>query len=201
MIAKYNKAVVDQNDRDIANIIIELLTSTGRAVVPDSIDVDVQWPKATASNIQSQHRELSEFLGQEMSKAALGQTLTTESGSRGARSLGEVHETIREDVAEADAVESQSTLTRDLVSHFYEFNWPGSRKGSFYINTDGTVDVIVIKDMIRDLADRVDIPQDWAREQLNIRKPLPGEQICGENLDKVDPSQKPKPAEPNDQTL
>jgi len=40
------------------------------------------------------HKLLADFMGAEMAKAVLGQTLTVEAGQRGARSLGEVHDRV-----------------------------------------------------------------------------------------------------------
>ncbi|MFB2553349.1 DUF935 domain-containing protein [Ensifer soli] len=69
---------------------------------------------------------LSRYLDELMSEAVLGETLTTNSGERGARSLGEVHNEVREAIAKADADLISATLKRTLVRWIVELNIPGA---------------------------------------------------------------------------
>ncbi len=60
-----------------------------------------------------------------MSEAVLGETLTTNSGERGARSLGEVHNEIRVAIAKADADLVCQSIRDTLVRWYVELNYPG----------------------------------------------------------------------------
>ncbi|MYE14090.1 MAG: DUF935 family protein, partial [Gammaproteobacteria bacterium] len=55
------------------------------------------------------------------------QTLTTEAGDRGARSLGEVHELVRKDIEHSDGRQLAATLRRDLIMPMVALN-RGERK-------------------------------------------------------------------------
>jgi hypothetical protein len=57
-----------------------------------------------------------------MSKAVLGQTLTVDAGERGARSLGEVHLQVREDIVRQDAQALMSLVNGQLIPWIVELN-------------------------------------------------------------------------------
>ncbi|ODN71185.1 DUF935 domain-containing protein [Methylobrevis pamukkalensis] len=69
---------------------------------------------------------MARYLDELMSEAVLGETLSTNSGTRGARSLGEVHNDVRVAIAKADADEISATLKESLVAWIVELNWPGA---------------------------------------------------------------------------
>ena len=78
----------------------------------------------------------------EMSKAILGGTLGSDAGTRGARSLGEVHERNELMIARADAAISASTLRRDLLRPMVEFNFgPSAPVPSFAFAVDPAADL------------------------------------------------------------
>lgn len=191
-IATYKKTV-DGKDREFAEAMIQTLTATGAGVKPDTVDLDIQWPKSSGSNLQSVHKELVEFIGMEMSKAGIGQTLTIEAGARGARSLGEVHNAVRKDVRESDATDIAGTLTRDVVGPFYAFNFPSARPGTFRFHTEAGVDITALSNAIDKLADKVAIPQSWVRDEIGAPEPKEGEPICGTG-GKTEPEDEPDQA-------
>lgn len=177
-IVSYEKSA-DENDTSLAETIAEVLTGRSSVVHPKTLDVSVEWPKSTGSNLQSVHRELCEFFGQEESKAVLGQTLTTEAGSRGARALGVVHDNIRLDVRESDAVGVGATLNRFIVRPFYGFNYGSTvRRGTFRFHTEDGVDMEKLAIVIEKIAPYVAIPQAWVRDELGIPEPSKNEPIC-----------------------
>lgn len=65
---------------------------------------------------------LAKFCNAEISKAVLGQTLTTEVGDSGSRALGDTHNLVRHDLLEADSKALEKTLRRDLIRPLVEFN-------------------------------------------------------------------------------
>lgn len=178
-LAFYDKAI-DEKSRDFAEEAIQTITATGAAVLPKTVDLKVEWPKATGSSLQGVHSEITGFFGSEISKAVLGQTLTTEAGFRGARSLGQVHDNIRRDIREADAVGIAACLDQYLVGPFYAFNYgDGVRRGSFRFQTEDGVDMTALAEVINKLADKVAIPQAWVRDQLGVPAPTDEDELCG----------------------
>lgn len=72
---------------DIAALksIVAGMSSSGAAVHPDTVKVTMQMPSGSAgATSRSDHSGLFQVMGSEMSKAVLGQTLTTEQGNTGA---------------------------------------------------------------------------------------------------------------------
>jgi phage gp29-like protein len=58
----------------------------------------------------------------------LGQTLTTEPGERGARSLGEVHLAVREDIVRQDAQALMALVNGQLIPWIVELNLPPAQR-------------------------------------------------------------------------
>lgn len=178
-LAQYKKGL-DNKDREFAETAVETLTASGSAAYPETVNLTVAWPKSTGSNLQSVHRELCEFFGQEESKAVLGQTLTTEAGSRGARALGAIHDNIRRDINEADAVGIAASLNLYLVEPYYAFNHGDTmRRGTLRFHTEDGVDIETMAKVINLIGDMIEIPQAWARDQIGCPDPTDGDEICG----------------------
>lgn len=116
----YKKGADPTSINNLRNILRQM-SSSGVATKPEDVEIDVHWPKG--NQVGSTHKELAEFLGAEMSKAVLGQTLTTEAGSRGARSLGEVHNNVRRDIRDGDAFDVAACLTQHLVAPLIAMNF------------------------------------------------------------------------------
>jgi phage gp29-like protein len=179
MLAQYKKGS-DGKDRAFAEEAIEALTASGGAAYPETVDLKVSWPKSTGSNLQSVHRELCEFFGQEISKAVLGQTLTTEAGSRGARSLGDIHENILHMINEGDARGIAESLNLCLVEPYYAFNHGDSmRRGTLRFHTEDGVDLEIMAKVVSLLvAAGVKIPQGWVRDQIGCPDPTDEDELC-----------------------
>lgn len=109
------------DDIDALEDMLDKLSAAGVATHSKRTDLKIHFPVGM-TGIQSQHRELAAFMGEEISKAVLGQTLTTEAGVRGARSLGDVHDRIRRDIRDRDATAMAATLRRDLASWVVRLN-------------------------------------------------------------------------------
>lgn len=115
------KKGADKTSIDNLRSILRQMSASGVATKPEDAQIEIHWPKG--NTVGGTHKELAEFLGGEMSKAVLGQTLTTEAGSRGARSLGEVHDKVRRDILEGDALDVAACITRDLVAPLIAMNF------------------------------------------------------------------------------
>jgi phage gp29-like protein len=166
---------------DITNLenVMRRLTSSGIATHSDRVDIKVEWPER-GRGAKPEHLSLAEFLGSEMSKAVLGQTLTTEQGERGARSLGEVHDRVRKDIMENDAKQLSATLTRDLVAPLVRMNFGDSVEvPKFEFTTEEAPDMGSFMRGIESGARAgLKMPQQWVREKAGIRHPIEGEDVC-----------------------
>jgi len=183
-VATYDK-VSDDATVALANEIVERVVAGGGVAKPDTIALDVTWPKFSASQGTSQQKELFETLGMELSKAWLGHTLLTESGSRGARSLGEVGW----DVSMVRKVERSralaATLYLQLVRPIFSINAPGKRAPFLVPDLGEQADMREFCAGLKDLVGgaRMPVQTSWVRQQLRIPDPQQGEEMLGGALD------------------
>ncbi|WP_411037624.1 DUF935 domain-containing protein [Shinella sp. BYT-45] len=101
----------------------QMSNDTGIAV-PDTVEVSLLESKNGGGGDFVE--KLARYLDELMSEAVLGETLTTNSGERGARSLGEIHNEIRIAIAKAAADLVCATLKNTLVRWIVELNHPGA---------------------------------------------------------------------------
>ncbi|PZU43871.1 MAG: DUF935 domain-containing protein [Sphingomonas sp.] len=90
------------------------------AVIPQSMLIEIIESKgATGAAV---YRELAEYLDQQMSKAVLGQTATTDSVTGGLGS-GKEHGEVRADIERADAKLAAASLRRDVIAPMVRLNF------------------------------------------------------------------------------
>jgi len=178
VFGKYKKGAPKEDTAALRDIIGKIAT-TGRATMPDTFDIDVMWPTGQVSRTTSEHRELYDAMGREISKAVIGGTLTVEAGDKGARSLGDVHDLVRSDLMLSDAVGVGGLLNRMFVAEWYRLNAPASiRRGEFFFHTEDAVDLVAFAGAVDKLVKAgTKIPQAWVRDRAAIREPKEDEEI------------------------
>ncbi|MGI8395665.1 DUF935 domain-containing protein [Agrobacterium deltaense] len=94
-------------------------------VTPEGVTMDLLEAKDGGGGALQE--ALSRYLDELMSEAVLGETLSTNSGERGARSLGEIHNEVRIAIAKADSDLLSATIKNTIVRWIVELNYPGAR--------------------------------------------------------------------------
>jgi phage gp29-like protein len=196
-IGKLNQDGRESGAEDVNKLwnILEQLTTNGVAVLPNNTEVDIRQPDGGSARAgRSNHHELCEFMGQEMSKAIVGQTLTTEAGSKGARALGQVHDDLRKDIRNSDAKAVFSTLKRDLVRPLVRMNFGDVALPSGWFDTDENVDAELFgKALVAFKAAGMRVPEKWAHDESGVPLPDDNERVLGDPVD----GEEPKPAPGN----
>jgi phage gp29-like protein len=100
-----------------------MANDTGIAV-PETVELELLEAKNGGGG--DFYEKLARYLDELMSEAVLGETLTTNSGERGARSLGEIHNEIRIAIAKAASDLISDTLKGTLIRWIVELNYPGA---------------------------------------------------------------------------
>ncbi len=95
-------------------------------VHPDNIVPALLNPDSGGGKSKLTYGDFITLINGEISKAVLGQTLTTEQGGGGSRALGEVHQRGKLELARFDAVTLGETLRRDLVAWIVRLNLPAA---------------------------------------------------------------------------
>jgi phage gp29-like protein len=108
-------------------------------VTPD--DTSVEFLNADSKSANSQiYNELIQACNTEISKAILGQTLTTEQGKVGSQALGKVHADIRGDFLNTDKRLVENTF-KQLISWTCELNFNDGIEPVFSLWTEEDVDI------------------------------------------------------------
>lgn len=100
-------------DRDTLFKAVANIAGDCAAIIPESMKIDF----VEASNVGAAHalyKERADWLDQQISKAVLGQTATTDAVTGGLGS-GKEHRQVQEDIETADAKQLASIINRDLI--------------------------------------------------------------------------------------
>jgi phage gp29-like protein len=171
VIGTYQKGAA-QRDIDHLATIIERFTSTGKATVPETVKLLIEWPKNQSSGSGGgTHKELINHLADEMSKAVLEGTLTIDAGTRGARSLGEVQATGRDAVRNSNVRVVTKSLNVGVSAPFAAMNYGDRvRPPRIALVTQDTIDLKAFGEGLEKLrsAGLRRIPAHWVREEAGI---------------------------------
>ena len=119
-IGKYPTQAKEQRTK-LLDAIKAIQTDTA-IVIPDTMSVEFM--EASRSGDGS-YAAACEYFDRQISKAVLGQTLTTEVGSTGSYAASQTHNDVRQDIIEADADLLDAYLNKTIVSWIVNYNFPG----------------------------------------------------------------------------
>ncbi|MDQ7791242.1 MAG: DUF935 domain-containing protein [Clostridia bacterium] len=119
-LGKYDPGASPE-DRDKLLQAVVQLGSDAAGIISRNTDIEFVETKSTGG--ASVYQGLASFCNAEMSKAILGQTLTTEVGGRGSYAASQTHAEVRQDLLEADCKALAETLRRDLIRPLVLFNF------------------------------------------------------------------------------
>lgn len=184
-LATYKKDA-DQRDIDDLYLLLMELTSSGIGLYPDDVtSLKIEWPAGGGSDSQGPgHLTLFSVLGAEMSKSVLGQTLTTEQGDRGSQALGRVHDQVRMDIREFDAVSLAMTLQRDLIAPLVWLNFGrDAYVPQLRFITEETADLKAFGEGLVAMrkAGLQRIPAWWVRDRAGIPQAEDDDEVLGED--------------------
>ena len=117
-LGRYGEQAGEDDIRKLITAVANLGTDAA-AVIPDSMRIEF----IEAGNRQGGaelFERLAKYLDKQVSKAVLGQTMTTDDGS--SHSQAKVHDEVRGDILRSDARQLANTLNRDLVRPFIDLN-------------------------------------------------------------------------------
>lgn len=177
-IATYKQNAAGKTDRDELETVIRRMTADFTAVIPDSTSIEVTWPQGSNSG-RSTHAELANTLANEMSKAVLGQTETTQASASSGYAQAKVHDAVRRDLRESRARQIAADITRDLIGPMVRLNFGEAVEvPRFEFVTQDPVDLKSFAEALKFLSEAgVPIPQAWAYEQSGIPEPKNDEDV------------------------
>jgi phage gp29-like protein len=179
-IGKYDPSA-SKDDKDHLLQAIMAIAANAAGIIPSN--ADIQFVEAQRGSSADVYEKLAEYCDRAMSKAILGQTLTTDtSGSTGTFAAGKVHAQVREDLLKADAKAIAKTIVRDLARPVLGFNrgWDRTRvMPTFEFVLAEAEDEKAKAETYGTLVERVGlpIPASHVYEIFNIPAPKDGEVV------------------------
>ena len=142
-IGKHDRGASDEEIKDLGDM-LENMVQDAIAVIPNdsSIEIKEASGKGASSQIFDKFIDKCE---QNISKAILGQTLTTQVGDKGSYAVGKVHSDVRQDIIDADKMLAVSSCNQ-LIRWIDEINFNSSELPEFSMWKEEDVD--------KDLAER-----------------------------------------------
>lgn len=126
-IGEYDEAATEEDKEKLLNAVANL-GSDAAAIVPVGMMIKIV-DGAKASGGERLFEGLANYWNKELSKAVLGQTMTSEDGSSLAQA--KVHDDVRQDILAGDGVDLAATLHRDVIKPFIDLNYGPRPRGQY----------------------------------------------------------------------
>lgn len=187
---------------DIAGLkaVLAGMATSGVAVHPDTVTVETTFAQSSGTGGGASgggsHAALYSSCAGEMSKAVLGQTLSTEQGRVGSQALGNVHNEVRKDIRNAFAEYLADVITHDLIEPMVRLNFgPSAPVPQLRFITKDAADMKSMAEAIQILVGptvAMKIGADWAHDEMGIPEPGADDQLLGVYVDVSAFANKPK---------
>jgi len=175
-VGKYPAGATTEQKKTLHEAIDAIHSETG-VVIPDSMAVELL-EASRSGNVT--YESLCEYMDKQISKAVLGQNLTTEV-SGGSLAAAKTHDDVRMEIKDADAGMLAECLNRSLIPWLVDYNFAG-------VSQYPTIRFITEKEeTLKDLAERdamlvneVGLPLglDYFYEKYNLPRPKAGEAVA-----------------------
>lgn len=120
LIGKHPRGTSKEDTDNLADM-LETMVQDAIAVIPDDSSVEIQEAGGKTGSAEI-YDKLIDKMNAEISKAVLGQTLTTEVGDKGSYAASNTHMAVRGDIIDADKKMVEKTLNQ-LIKWIYELNF------------------------------------------------------------------------------
>lgn len=196
-LGKYSAASSDDDKKTLMEALYNLGTDAA-GIIPDSTVIEfIESNKTSSAEI---YELLARYCDEQMSKAILGQTLSSDSGG-GSYAQGKVHNEVRHDLTKADANDLAVTIRRDIIRPLVEYNFGCDVNIPFFIfdceeAEDLKVLVEILKTLVCDM--NLKVPVNYIYKKFSIPEPEEGEEIL-QPAEKNQPPQYQIPSEVDEQ--
>ena len=176
-VGKYHPGATETDKQTLLSAVANIGTDAA-AIIPESMMIE--FTEARQGGSSELYRSFCEYLDAQVSKAVLGQTLTTEmSSSGGSRAAAEVHDAVRRDILAADARRLGETLGRDLVRPIVDLNLgPMRQYPKLVLGLPDDQDAKEFADIVGAMADRgLRVAQKAVLDRLGLPEAATGDAI------------------------
>ena len=176
-LGKYDASASDDDKRQLMDAIVSLGTDAA-GIVPTSTMIEfIESNKTTSADI---YEKFARYCDEQISKAVLGQTLTSDSGNGGSYAQSKTHNEVRGDLIVADAKSLAVTIRRCIIRPLVEYNFGTSVELPFFIfDVEETEDQKQLVEIYKTLACDMglEIPKAHVYKKFNIPKPEDADEV------------------------
>ena len=178
-VGKYHTGATEA-DKEVLLRAVANIGSDAAAIIPQSMLIEFVEATKQAGGGADIYEKLANWLDRQVSKAVLGQTLTTEVQS-GSLAAAKVHEDVRRDIMRSDAGQLAATINRDLVRPLVMLNkGPQERYPRIVIGLPSNIDMKQYADAVAVLVDRgMKVEQSVVRDKLGLPEPEKDAELLG----------------------
>jgi phage gp29-like protein len=124
-VGKYPNTATQKDKKDLLDALGALANDTG-VTIPENMVIELL--EAARNGKGDTYETLCRYMDEEISKAVLGETLSTTMGkSGGSYAASNTHNEVRLELTKADADLLSDTLNATLIKWFCEFNFPDAK--------------------------------------------------------------------------
>ena len=176
-LGKYAPGASDADKSALMQALIQI-GADAAGIIPDGTTIDFITTEKTSSS--DLYERLARYCDEQISKAVLGQTLTSDSGG-GSYAQSKTHNDVRHDLTVADCKALASTLRRDLIRPLVLFNFGEDKRipkirfdceeSEDLTQTANILDVLIGKIGLR-------VPTSFIYKKFSIPEPEEDEEIA-----------------------
>lgn len=176
-LGKYGPAATDDDIDTLVRAVANIGTDAA-AVMPESMRIEFQ-ETTSGKGGHEVFQAMAEWLDEQVSKAVLGQTMTSDNGSSQAQA--KVHNEVRHDILRSDARQLAMTINRDLVRPYIDLNFgPQDRYPLLTIPVLEPEDIKTLVDALAKLVPLgLKVEASVIRDKLNLPDPEDGAELLG----------------------
>lgn len=176
-LGKYQPGASEEDKRALMQALIQI-GADAAGIIPDGTTIEfINTEKTSSTDL---YERLARYCDEQISKAVLGQTLTSDSGG-GSYAQSKTHNEVRHDLTVADCKALASTLRRFLIRPLVLYNF-GEDKRIPYLRYDceEAGDLKETAEIIGTLIEKtgLKIPTSYLYKKFGIPKPESGEEVA-----------------------
>ena len=188
-IGKYGQTATDDDIRTLEDAIAALASDAG-CVIPESMDIALEMPTSGGGSAGPLlFAGQAKWCDEQVSKAVVGQTMTTDDGS--SKSQAEVHADVRDDLVRDDVRQLCETVTDDLVGWYCRLNHPPRPAGWPRAELPPPAEEIDLERVLKAANHGLRIPEAWLYDRLGVPMPEGDEPVLAGC-----PAGQPEPPQP-----
>jgi len=166
-VGKYDPSATPADKEELLRM-LQCLGTDAAGIFSKAVELELT---EVSNRGEAPYQALCSFLNAELSKAWLGQTLTTEQGDRGSQALGRVQNEVRQDIRDDDIVAEGATIRRDLLRPMCEGQFGADVPVPYFRRrVDEKVDPVPFTQMVNAAVNQLGIrvSKSWVVSKLGI---------------------------------